>query len=105
MNCGRVFMLSALAVAIIGCAKAPVQVQLGRPGSPLGPIQIRSGQLISLPNCCPPIELRDASGKLVRELTYTSKPQPLVAGEGSYSIVGHNPGGEELVLRLDVTKE
>ena len=97
-------MLAALMVAFAGCAKTPMQVQLGRPGSPLGPIYVHSGQLISLPHCCPPIELRDGDGKLVREFTYTSKPQPLVAGAGSYSIVGHDPAGAELVLRLEVKK-
>ena len=109
-------MLSALVVAIAGCTntrpdlnrtslQTPVEVKLGRAGSPLGPIHIRSGQWISLPLCCPPVELHDANGKLVRELTYTREPQPLVAATGTYSIVGHDPGGEECVLRLEVTNE
>jgi hypothetical protein len=110
--------ISALAfvLAIGGCTTArqdvnrtsmqtPVQVQLGEAGSPFGPIRIRSGQLISLPLCCPPVELHDAKGKLVRELNYTREPQPLVAGAGTYAIVGHDPAGGECVLRLEVTKE
>jgi hypothetical protein len=116
MNRSHILMLAALGLAITGCTstrqdvnrtslQTPVQVQLGEGGSPLGPIRIRSGQLISLPLCCPPIELRDAKGKLVRELKYTREPQPLVAGTGTYSIVGHDPAGEECVLRLEVTKE
>ena len=116
MKRSHIFMLTALVVAITGCAstrqgvnrtslQTPVQVQLGEAGSPLGPIRIRSGQLISLPLCCPPVELRDAKGKLVRELKYTREPQPLAAGTGIYSIVGHDPGGGECVLRLEVTKK
>ena len=85
--------------------QTPVQVHLGEEGSPLGPIRIRSGQLISLPLCCPPVELRDAKGKRVRELKYTRAPQPLVAGPGTYSIVGHDPAGGECVLRLEVTRK
>ena len=103
-------------LAIAGCTSArqdvsrtslqtPLQVQLGEDGSPLGPIRIRSGQLISLPLCCPPVELRDAKGKRVQELKYTRDPQPLVAGPGTYSIVGHDPGGGECVLRLEVTQK
>ncbi len=105
-----------LVLGIAGCTSArqdvnrtslqtPVQVQLGEAGSTLGPIRIRSGQLISLPLCCPPVELRDARGKLVRELKCTREPQPLVAGTGTYSIVGHDPAGRECALRLEVTNK
>jgi hypothetical protein len=115
MNRSRLFMLTALVVAIAGCTstrqdvdptsvQTPVQVQLGEADSPLGPIRICSGQLISLPLCCPPVELRDAKGTLVLELNCTREPQPLVAGAGTYFIVGHDPGGRERVLRLEVTK-
>lgn len=108
-------MLTALVLASAGCTstrqdvnrtslQTPVQVQLGKAGSPVGPIRICSGQMISLPLCCPPVELRDAKGELVRELSYTREPQPLVAATGSYSIVGHDPAGGECVLRLEVTK-
>ncbi len=114
MNRSHIVMLTVLAVAIAGCTstrqgvnstsmQTPVQVQLGTAGSPLGPIRIRSGQLIALPLCCPPVELRDANGKVVRELKYTREPQPLVARPGNYSIVGHDPGGGERVVRLEVT--
>ena len=103
-------------LAIAGCtstrqdvdrtsSQTPVQVHLGEADSPLGPMRIRSGQLISLPHCCPPVELRDAKGKRVRELKHTCAPQPLVAGAGTYTIVGHDPAGGECVLRLEVTKK
>jgi uncharacterized membrane protein len=116
MNRSQILILIALVLAIAGCTstrrdvnrtslETPVQVQLGEAGSPLGPILIRSGQLISLPLCCPPVELRDAKGQLVRELKYTREPQSLVAGTGTYSIVGHDPAGGECVLRLEVTKK
>jgi hypothetical protein len=104
-----------LVLGMAGCTSArqdvngtslqtPVQVQLGEAGSPLGPVRIRSGQLISLPLCCPPVELRDANGKLVRKLRCTRELQPLVARTGTYSIVGHDPAGAECALRLEVTE-
>ena len=113
MSQSHIFMLAALVVAIAGCTstrqdvnrtslQTPVQIQLGRAGSPLGPIHIRSGQLILLPLCCPPVELRDANGKVVSQITWTCEPQRLVVGTGSYSIVGHDPAGEECILRLQV---
>jgi len=109
MNRSYIFMIAALVVTIAGCMsnrqdvnsaslQTPLQVQLGAAGSPLGPIRIRSGQMISLPFCCPPVELRDANGKLVRKLEYTREPQPLVAGTGMYSIIGHDPDGGECVV-------
>jgi hypothetical protein len=109
-------MLTALALALAGCTSArqeasttslqtPLQLHVGEPGAPLGPIRIRSGQLVVLPSCCPPVELRDAKGKLVRELTYTREPQALVANDGTYSIVGHDPAGAECVLRLKVIRK
>lgn len=107
-------MLTILAVMIVGCTsprqevedtslRVPMKLELGASGSPLGPIRIRSGQLIVLPSCCPPVELRDANGKVLRELEYTRQPQPLVARPGSYSIVGHDPGGGEQAVMLEVT--
>ena len=116
MNRSHILMLTALAVAIAGCRstrqnvegtclQTPVQLELGAAGSPLGPIHIRSGQLICLPLCCPPVELRDANGKVVRELKHTREPQSFVASNGSFSIVGHDPGGGECVLRLEVTNK
>jgi hypothetical protein len=112
----HIFILTALVVAIAGCTstrqdanraslQTPLQVKIGEAGSPLGPIRICSGQLIALPLCCPPVELRDAKGNLVRKLKCTREPQPLVAGAGTYSIVGHDPAGGECVLRLEVTKK
>ncbi len=114
MSGSRILPLAALVVAIAGCTatrqdanttflQTPIQVQLGQPGSPQGPIRVRSGQLISLPLCCPPVEFRDAKGRLVSELKYIREPQPVVAVTGTYSIVGHEPSGGECVLRLLVT--
>lgn len=105
-----------LTVIVVGCTDTkhavdnpslhiPIKPKLGDPGSPLGPIRIQSGQLIALPLCCPPVELRDANGRKIRELDYTQKPQPLVARPANYSIVGHDPGGNECVLKLEVTKD
>ena len=116
MNRYYAFMQAALVVTVVGCTstrqdiedtslQTPMTVELGAPGSPLGPIRIRSGQLISLPPCCPPVELRDANGRVIRELEYTRNPQPLVVRPGNYSVVGHDPGGEECVLRLEVTDQ
>jgi hypothetical protein len=33
------------------------------------------------------------------------EPQPLVADPGVYSIVGYDPGGEECIVRIEVTGE
>jgi hypothetical protein len=103
-----------LVFGIAGCTSArpsvsgtslqtPVQVQFGGAGSAAEPLRIRPGQLISLPLCCPPVELRNADGKRVRELKCAREPQPLMAGTGAYSIVGHDPVGGECVLRVEVT--
>ncbi len=83
----------------------PIQVQFGEAGSTAGPVRVRPGQWVALPQCCPPVELRDAHGKLVRELRCTREPQPLAAGAGTYSIVGHDPAGAECVLRVEVTEQ
>ena len=83
----------------------PLKLELGASGSPLGPIRIRSGQWITLPLCCPPVELRDANGKRLRKLVYTQEPQPLVARPALYSIVGHDPSGSECVLKIEVTRD
>lgn len=82
----------------------PLQIHLGEEDSPLGPVRIRSGQMISRPHCCPPVELRDAKGRRIRELNYTRASQALVAAPGTYSIVGHDPAGGESVLFVEVTK-
>ncbi len=113
MSRNYTFMLTMLVAVVVGCTstrreadaaslRVPMKLELGAPGSPKGPVLIRSGQLIECPPCCPPLELRDASGKVVRDLTLT-RYLPLVARPGNYSIVGHDPGGKECVVRLVVT--
>ncbi len=109
--CGAVMAL--LVIPIGGCSglhgnpegKSPreaLQLDLGKPGSPLGPVRLRSGQMIVPPRCCPPLELRDARGRTVQEFDVTCWTQTLVAAPGSYSLVGHDPGGEECVLLVEV---
>ena len=111
VSCGTVIAL--LVITIWGCSglhgnlerrslQEPLEIELGKPGSQLGPVQLRSGQMIVPPRCCPPLELRDASGRVVREFDVTRWAQPLVAAPGFYSLVGHDPGGEERVLLVEV---
>jgi hypothetical protein len=115
-NWCHLLVVTAVAILFAACTSArqdlertpldpPIRARLGEAGSPAGPIRIHSGQLVSLPRCCPPLELRDAKGRLVRQLEYTTEAQPIVARAGSYFIVGHNPAGEELVLRLKVVND
>ena len=111
------FVMPVILIAlVVGCTNTrqavdnkslhvPVKLKLGNPGSPLGPIRIQSGQMIALPLGCPPVELRDASGRKLRELDCTLRPQPLVARPANYLIVGHDPGGRECVLKLEVTSD
>ena len=110
MNRLPVIMLAVLVIAAIGCAttkresiETPMQLELGPPGSPLGPVTLLSGQMVALRIGCPPIELRDESGKLFRKLKYTTNPQVLEAPPGKYSIVGHDPLGREWTLNVVVT--
>jgi hypothetical protein len=109
--CGTVMAL--LVIPIGGCSglhgdregrslQEPLKLELGKPGSPLGPVRVRSGQMIVPPRCCPPLELRDARGRVVQEFDVTRWAQPLVAVPGSYSLVGHDPAGEECVLLVEV---
>ncbi len=114
MKCLCICLIAGLLLGIAACTKThqrvgggglhtPVQLQVGAPGSPMGPISLQTGQLVLLPQCCPPIELRDAKGKFLQKLKVSSDPQPMIARAGSYSIVGHDPAGEECVLRVAVT--
>ena len=109
------FMLIMLVALVGGCRNArhgstgpavqtPVKFDLlNADGAPTETTRIRSGQMIVLELGCPPVELRDAKGRMLRKLEYTKEPQPLVADPGVYSIVGYDPGGEECVVRIEVT--
>ncbi len=110
----RTFILTMLVALVAGCriarhgsttpaAQTPVKLDLNADDAPSGPVRIRSGQMIQLELGCPPVELRNAKGRLLRKLEYTNEPQPLVAAPGSYSIVGHDPGGKECAVRIEVT--
>jgi hypothetical protein len=109
MNRYYVLILTALVFTGIGCTAArqtsldvPMKLDVGDHGSPSGTIRIQSGQLIVLELGCPPIELRDASGKVLRQLKYTAEPQRLIAPPGKYSIVIFDPGTQEYVVRIEV---
>ena len=100
-----------LVAAVVGCqstgpsTQRPVRIDLNADDAPTGLTRIRSGRMIELELGCPPVELRDAKGRMLRELEYTREPQPLVADPGVYSIVGYDPGGEECIVRIEVTGE
>jgi hypothetical protein len=59
--------------------------------------------MIEPPQCCPPLELRTANGEVVQRFDVTAGEQSLVAPNGVYMLVGHNPAGEEHVVRIIVT--
>jgi len=114
MNRYYTVMLALLAVTIVGCTglrknesdvslDTPLKIALGEPGGAArGPIRIRSGQKIIRPFCCPPLEFRDSAGNVVHDFYGDGKTLSIVAAPGSYSLVGHNPGGKECVLLLEV---
>ncbi len=112
MSCNYAFVLTTLVIMAVGCTstkhdaaslRVPMKLEIGAPGSPAGPVRIRSGQVIKVGICCPPVELRDANGKVLRQLDFPGPPQPLVVRPGRYSIVGHDPEGNEGVVRVEVT--
>lgn len=108
---------TVLAVTVAGCTssrdgaddkslQAPLEIKLGEPGgTPCGPLELRAGQMLVPPRCCPPLELRNAKGDVVQVLDVTAREQRLVAPVGLYSLVGHDPSGKECVLQLRVTNE
>jgi hypothetical protein len=86
-----------------GSLETPVKIDFAKPGSPLAPISLQSGQMIEPPFCCPPLALRDERGVLVQEFDVTGGAQRVVAPAGTYALVGHDPGGGEHVVRIEVT--
>jgi len=109
-------VLAIILVGTVGCTTArrdvrvstlgtPIKIEFTEPGSPRASIQLESGQIIELPLCCPPLELRTASGDVVQEFDVTAGPQRLAAPGGIYSLVGHDPAGEECVVQIIVTNK
>lgn len=109
-------LCASLAVVIVGCTTArrdsgtlslqtPVKIELGTPGSPVGPIRLRSGQMMGEVRCCPGLELRDKHGTVVREFDEYTPGQRLAVPAGRYSLVGYDPAGKECVLLLEVTEK
>jgi hypothetical protein len=108
------WVLAIMLVGAVGCTTArrdvrvsalgtPIKIEFTEPGSPRTSIQLESGQMIEPPLCCPPLQLRNASGDVVQEFDVTAGQQRLVAPTGIYSLVGHDPGGEECVVQIKVT--
>ena len=85
--------------------QTPMNVELAKPGSSLETVTIRSGQIIVLDKTyCPPIQLRDANGVVVRKLRGGTRPQKLLASPGMYTIVGHSPTAGEWTRKIEVTE-
>ena len=113
MQRNHILMLAAMGSLLTGCAntsqidlQAPMKFELGKPGSSPGSITIRSGQMIVLDKTyCPPVQLRDANGVVVRELIGHTRPQELVVPPGVYTIVGHAPTAGEWTCRIQVTSD
>lgn len=107
-------LLAIIIVGTVGCTTArrdvhvsgpgtPIKIEFTEPGSPRASIQLKSGQVIAPPRCCPPLELRAASGEVVQRFDVTAGQQRLVAPSGVYSLVGHDPAGEECAVQIIVT--
>ncbi len=86
MHWNHILMLAAMVSLLTGCANTsqidlqdPMKVELAEPGSSPGSVTIRSGQMIVLDKTyCPPVQLRDANGVVVRKLIGHTRPQELV---------------------------
>jgi len=109
MSRSHLFMPMLLVTILVGCMSPyigdPVRIEFGASGTPSEPVRVRSGQLVALEPCCPPVELRDTSGKTLHELEYTRQPQSLVAAPGTYLIVGHDPCGEECAISITIISD
>jgi hypothetical protein len=114
MNHIKVLTLALLVATVVGCTstnkttsnaslEVPVRLDLGVPiWSKSSGVRLRSGQMVDPNVCCPPLELRDTSGAVVQEFSLGGPPVRLTAGAGTYLLVGHDPGAEECVLRIEV---
>ena len=110
----KVLMLSVLVAMGVGCMttteetnnaslETPVPLDLGVPiWTASSGVRLRSGQMVDPNVCCPPLELRDASGAVVHEFSVGGPPERLTARAGTYFLVGHDPGDQECVLRIKV---
>ena len=116
MNRTQVLMVIVIVATVVGCRstrqdadnaslQSPVKLDLDAPDSDKAPVRLRFGQMIDPNICCPPLELRDANGAVVQEFNVGARPERLVARAGTYLLVGHDPGGEECVLRIEVVDE
>ncbi len=117
MNHIKVLTLALLVAMGVGCTgtkdttssaslEAPVRLDLGAGiWSESSGVRLRSGQMVDPNVCCPPLELRDASAAVVQEFSVGGPPVRLTAGAGKYFLVGHDPGGEECVLQVEVVEE
>ena len=112
----KVLTLALLVAMGVGCTSTkettgnasldtPVRLDLGIPiWSESSGVRLRSGQMVDPNVCCPPLELRDASGGVVQEFSVGRPPARLTAAAGTYFLVGHDPGGEECVLKVQVVE-
>lgn len=109
-------VLAIILVGTVGCTSArknarinsldiPTKIQFAQPDSPGAPIRLKSGQMVELPHCCPPLELRNANGETVQEFDIALSQVRLVAQSGIYSLVAYDPGGGEHAVQIIVTGE
>ena len=110
----KVLMLALLVATGVGCTctnettsnaslEAPVRLDLGAPiWSESSGVRLRSGQMVDPNVCCPPLGLRNTSGAVVQKFSIGGPPVRLTAGAGKYFLVGHDPGGDECVLQVEV---
>ncbi|MGB0580935.1 MAG: hypothetical protein ACPGVU_14635 [Limisphaerales bacterium] len=109
-------MLAIILVGTVGCTSArqdartsaldiPTKIQFAQTDSSWAPIRLKSGQMVELPQCCPPLELRNTNGDTVQEFDITGGQVRLVAQSGIYSLIGYDPGGGEHTVQIIVTGE
>ena len=116
MNHIKVLTLALLVATGVGCTstnettsnaelEATVRLDLGAGiWSESSGVKLRSGQMVDPNVCCPPLGLRNASGAVVQEFCIGGPPVRLTAGVGKYVLVGHDRGGDECVLQVEVVE-